>query len=81
MIKSQSLVAPILAADTKAAAGREFYDDGYYQSFFASTKPIIDARISDAASGVASAIVSAWEQAGKPTLKLDGPAAPVKIKK
>jgi alkylated DNA nucleotide flippase Atl1 len=78
LIESQSLVAPVLAADLKAKAGRDRYDDEYYAAFFAGAKPIVEKRYSDAASAVASAIVSAWEKAGKPALPTDAPKPPAR---
>jgi hypothetical protein len=81
IVRSQSLVAAVLSADLRATEGRELYDDGYFAAFFAGVKPIVDERFSDAASAVASAIVAAWEQAGKPAPKLDGSSTPAKIKK
>jgi hypothetical protein len=75
LVESQSLVAPVLQADRRAAAGREVYDDAYYAAFAQGAKPILEKRMSEASSSVASAIVSAWEQAGKPPL----PVAPQKM--
>ena len=33
LLASNRLAAGVLAADRKAAAGREFYDDGYFEAF------------------------------------------------
>lgn len=65
------LAAVILKADKAAAAGREAYDDEYYGNLFAETRPILEQRLSAAASGIASIIVSAWEAGGRPDLPLE----------
>jgi hypothetical protein len=72
LVISQSLVVPVLAADRKALKGPDRYDDDYYAAFFATVRPIVERRYSEAASAVASAIVAAWTQAGRPTPKLAG---------
>ena len=71
--------AAVLDADRKATAGREFYDDGYFVPFTNSVRPIIEQRVSEAASGVASAIVSAWIEAGKPVLPVKIVRPPARI--
>ena len=83
LIESQSLVDAALLADRKAAEGREFYDDGYFAAFRAGAGPIVEKRMSAASSAVASVIVKAWQQAGKPKLPLpvDGPKTPARIRR
>jgi hypothetical protein len=82
IIESQSLVAPILAADTRATAGREFYDDGYFAALLTPLKPMLERRLSDASSIVASVIVQAWKEAGSPPLPLNtGPRSPARIRR
>lgn len=78
---SYSAVEPILAADRKATTSRELYDDGYFAALLADTKPILEKRLSDASSAVASAIVSAWEKGGRPALPLNGPKPPARIRR
>jgi len=80
LIESESLVAKVLDADRAATAGREFYDDGYFAAFLKGAQPIVEKRLSDAVSGVASVVVSAWENAGRPKLPLDTPRPPVRIR-
>ena len=72
LIESEALAGAILAADRAAKAGREAYDDGYFAAFLKDVRPVLERRLSEAASGVASVIVAAWTEAGKP-------AMPVKI--
>lgn len=71
--ESNALVAPILAADKSAAAhlkkdanNRLIYDDGYFAAMYRDLKTILDKRIADSANGVASVLVAAWSEAGKP---------------
>ena len=81
LVESQSLVAPVLQADRRAAESREFYDDGYFTAFAQGAKPILERRMSGASSAVASAIVSAWEQAGRPPLPVDRKKTPSRIRR
>lgn len=69
----------VLESDQKAAAGREFYDDGYYEAFANGTVPVLERRLNDAITGVASIIIGAWEQAGKPALPPETPRTPRRI--
>jgi hypothetical protein len=68
LIDSQALVAGVLDADRRAAGGGRVYDDAYFAAFFTGARAVLEQRMSQSSSGVASAIVSAWEQGGKPTL-------------
>jgi hypothetical protein len=81
IVESQSLVAQVLDADRKAAAGRDLYDDAYFNQFLAGARPVLERRLGDAASGLASAIVSAWMQAGKPALPAALPRTPARIRR
>jgi len=81
LITSESLVAGVLDADRAAAAGREFYDDAYFASFFKGVSQVVERRMSDATNAVASAIVSAWTAGGKPALPLDKTTAPARIRR
>ncbi len=68
LVESQSLVAPLLDADRRAASAHSGYDDAYYAAFFDGARTILERRLSDSASGVASVIAAAWTRAGKPKL-------------
>jgi hypothetical protein len=68
LLESSQLADDVLAADKKAIGTRDIYDDRYFETLFTETRPILEKRLTDAIHGVASIIVSAWEQAGKPTL-------------
>ena len=75
------LVQPVLDADKAAVAGREFYDDAYFEQFFAKVKPILEKRLSDSIGDVAGMIAAAWVEAGRPALPLDAPNAPKKVRR
>jgi len=64
---------PILAADRSAIAGRNAYDDAYFDAFLSKTQPILEQRLGQAISGVASVITAAWTEAGKPAVPPDAP--------
>ena len=76
LIASNQLVDAIIQADKDAAAGKDVYDDGYYETFFNKVKPIIERRLSEAITATAGLIMGAWEQAGKPALTV-APVRPV----
>lgn len=81
LIDSQALVEGVLAADLKAAQGREFYDNAYFDAFLKGARATAELRLSDAASGVASAALSAWTDAGKPVLPIDAVRPPARIRR
>ena len=81
LIDSQALVEGILAADLKATQGREFYDNAYFDAFLRGTRATAERRLSEAASGVASAALSAWTEAGRPALPIDAVRPPARIRR
>jgi hypothetical protein len=76
LLASNRLSDGVLAADLKAAAGREFYDDGYFAVLASEQLGVMQQRLNDAISAVASMIVGAWEQAGRPAVPPEGPRPP-----
>ena len=50
LLESNRLAERVLTADRAAAAGREFYDDGFFAAFKREALPIVDRRIADAIS-------------------------------
>jgi len=44
-------------------------------------RPILEQRLSEATTATAGIIIGAWEQAGRPEVKLEGARPPQKIKK
>ena len=76
LTEGYSFVAPVLAADKKAIGDRTVYDDRYYDAFFAEVKPILEKRLNDAITAVASIITAQWEKAGRPNLPATPPPQP-----
>lgn len=81
LLESYKLVDPILAADNEAVAGKDVYDDDYFEKFFAKVKPILERRLSDAIAATAGVIIGAWEAAGKPAPQTRDARVPQKVKK
>jgi hypothetical protein len=78
---SFALVQPVLDADKAAIAGRESYDDQYFTQFFAKVQPILERRLSDSITDVASIITAAWQAAGRPALPLEQKRPPRKVRR
>jgi hypothetical protein len=73
LLASYQLVDQLLKADKDAIAGKDSYDAQYFEQFFAALRPILEKRLADSVSATASLIVGAWEQAGKPALRVEMP--------
>jgi len=80
IVKSESLVDPVLRADRAAASGRQLYDDGYFEALFMQARPVLEQRLADSANATASVIVAAWRQAGSPLPPVDGRRPPARIR-
>ena len=80
-LSSFQLVPRILEADRSAIGAKDTYDDAYFEQFFTGIRPVLERQLAGAITATASAIVSAWTQAGKPALKLDVPRSVQKVKK
>jgi hypothetical protein len=74
LLESFQLADDVLAADKEAIGERNVYDDRYFETLFARTRPVMEKRLNDAITAVASVITSAWEHAGKPSLSATPPA-------
>jgi hypothetical protein len=70
------LVQPILDADKQAVAGREIYDDPYFAMMFTRVRPILEQRLAESITGVASVIAAAWIEAGRPAVPAKAPPRP-----
>ncbi len=81
LLASYQLVDPLLAADRAASAGKDVYDEGYFEKFFAGAGPILERRLGDSITATVGVIVGAWEQAGKPALSLKDARPLQKIRK
>lgn len=73
--------ANVLESDRAATAGREFYDDGYFDAFAKGTLSTLERRLNDSISAVASFITGAWETAGKPAIPKEGGRTPRPIRR
>jgi hypothetical protein len=76
LLDSNRLAEGVLAADRKAVAGRDFYDDVYFEVFAREQFTTLEKRINDSITAVASMIAGAWEAAGRPALPPERPRAP-----
>ena len=81
LLASYQLVDRVLAADTKARGQKDTYDDDYFEKFFVGVRPILEGRLADSVTATAGIIIGAWEQAGRPVLRLDGDRPVQKVKK
>ena len=81
LLASYKLVDPILKADDEAVAGKDVYDDEYFEKFFVKVKPILERRLADSITATAGIIIGAWELAGKPVLTLEGARPVQKVEK
>jgi len=81
LLESYKHVDAILAADRAAVAGKEVYDDDYFEKLLAKVKPILEERLSASISATAGMIIGAWEAAGKPVLKTSDARPVQKVKK
>jgi hypothetical protein len=81
LLASNRLAANVLESDRKAAEGREFYDDGYFDAFAAGTLSTLERRLNDSISSVAGFIVGAWEAAGKPAIPKGDARTPRRIRR
>jgi hypothetical protein len=75
------LVQQVLDADKAAAAGRELYDDAYFDQLFAKVKPVLERRVSDSISGAVALITAAWVEAGRPALPLEPARVPRRVRR
>jgi hypothetical protein len=80
VLASYQLVPTLLDADKAAIAGKDVYDDDYFERFFGKAKSLLESRISDSITATASIIVTAWQDAGRPALTIDVPSAIQKVR-
>jgi len=81
LLASNRAAAGVLESDKKAAEGREFYDDAYFTAFASGTLPVLEQRLNEAITAVASMITGAWEQAGRPAVPAESPRTPRRIRR
>jgi hypothetical protein len=80
LLASYQLVDPLLKADKEAIAGKDTYDDDYFDKFFARVRPMLEKRLADSVTATASMIVGAWELAGKPQPRIEMPPTVQKVR-
>ena len=76
LLSSSQLAAAVLESDRRASDGREFYDDGYFAALEKEQLPVLERRINESITAVASLIIGAWEAAGRPALPPERPRTP-----
>jgi hypothetical protein len=81
LLASNRLAPNVLDSDRRAAQGREFYDDQYFDAFATGTLGTLERRLNDSIAGVASFITGAWEAAGKPKVPTELPRTPRPIRR
>jgi hypothetical protein len=81
LLASNKLSDGVLEADRRAALGRDFYDDGYFDVFAKDQLPVVERRLNEAITAVASLIVGAWQQAGKPAVPVERQSTPRPVSK
>jgi hypothetical protein len=81
LLASYQLVDPILKADSEAIAGKDTYDDAYFQAFFVKVRPVLERRLADSITATAGMIMGAWQLAGKPVPALKGARPVQKVRK
>lgn len=70
LMASYQLVDAVLKADKEAIAGKDAYDDEYFEKFLAGVKPVLEKQLAASITSTASMIIGAWEQAGKPAVRI-----------
>lgn len=81
LLDSNRLADGVLQADLKAVAGRDFYDDAYFEALAKDQFPVVERRINDAITAVASMIVGAWDAAGRPPIPPERARSPRPVAK
>jgi len=81
LLASNRAAANVLESDGKAALGREFYDDAYFEAFANGTLSTLERRLNDSISAVASFITGAWHAAGRPKVPTELPRTPRPIRR
>lgn len=67
-IDAHSWLENVLLADRRAHEGLEKYNDEYYDRFYAQAGAVLVRQLADAATDVGSYWMTAWINAGRPTL-------------
>jgi hypothetical protein len=81
LLASNRLAAGVLEADRKAADGREYYDDAYFDAFGAAQLPVLTRRMNESIAAVAAVIAGAWGEAGRPAVPTELPKRPRRVRR
>jgi hypothetical protein len=81
LLSSFPLAQPILDADKAVVAGREVYDDEYFDEFLSKVQPLLERRLAEAITASASIITAAWNAAGQPAVPVEQPRVPRKVRR
>jgi hypothetical protein len=81
LLSSNRLSQGVLDADKTAAERREFYDDAYFAGFERGTFAVLEQRVNESITAVASIIIGAWQQAGRPTVPVEPARTPRRIRR
>lgn len=81
LLASNREAAAVLESDREAAAGRELYDDGYFDAFGRRTLPIMERRLNQAIAAVAAMVTGAWDQAGRPAVPTELQRTPRRVRR
>jgi hypothetical protein len=76
LLASNQLAESVLESDRRAAAGLEFYDDAYFDVFEKEQFDVLERRVNESITAVASLIVGAWDAAGRPPLPAERVRSP-----
>ena len=79
LLASYQLAGPVLDADRAAVSGLEYYDGEYFSRLFGKLQPVIEQRLAESITVSASAIASAWVQAGKLPLPIEQSRSPRRV--
>jgi hypothetical protein len=80
LLASHLLAEGVLQSDRKAAQGRKFYDDGYFEALAKDQLSVLERRLNDSITAVAAFVIGAWEQAGRPAIPEDRARPPRAIR-
>ena len=81
LLASNRAAPNVLESDKQAAAGREFYDDTYFEAFGKGTLPVMERRLNESIAAVAAMITGAWETAGRPAIPAESTRTPRRIRR
>lgn len=79
LLASNKLAEGVLQSDRRAAQGRGFYDDEYFEALAKEQLSVLERRLNDSITAVAAFVIGSWEQAGRPAIPLERVRQPRRI--